>query len=58
MDSYNNQKSVFDRPQTSRVWWSNFAWFETWDEWFDYIHDEFKPNRIRYREAKLKKLGI
>ena len=32
--------------------------FDTWKEWFEHIADEYKPDRIKYRESKLKKLGI
>ena len=38
--------------------WSNFEFFDTWKEWFEHIVDEYKPDRIKYRESKLKKLGI
>lgn len=44
--SYYNQEQI------------NFEWFDTWKEWFEHIADEYKPDRIKYRESKLKKLGI
>ena len=37
---------------------SNGVFFDTWREWYEYILKEFKPDRIKYRELKLKKLGI
>ena len=38
--------------------WSNFEFFDTWKEWFEHIADEYKPDSVKYREYKLKKLGI
>lgn len=38
--------------------WSNYETFDTWEEWFDHITKEYKPDMVKYREAKLKKLGI
>ena len=38
--------------------WGNFEWFDTWEEWFENISKKFKPDMVKYREAKLKKIGI
>ena len=38
--------------------WYNYQIFDTWDEWFDHIKSEYKPNIVNYREDKLKALGI
>jgi hypothetical protein len=38
--------------------WSNYEFFDTWDEWCEYILKEYKPDMVKYRESKLKKLGI
>ena len=38
--------------------WATFVFFENWEEWFEYIHSEYKPDMAKYRESKLKKLGI
>jgi hypothetical protein len=53
--SYYNQEHMIGEEMDM---WANFEFFDTWEEWFEYIHAEYKPDRVRYRESKLKKLGI
>ncbi len=53
--SYYNQEHMIGEEMDM---WSNFEFFDTWEEWFEYIHTEYKPDKVRYRESKLKKLGI
>ena len=53
--SYYNQEHMLGEEMDM---WANFEFFDTWEEWFEYIHNEYKPDRVRYRESKLKKLGI
>ena len=55
--SYYNQEEML-REDDSMDMWSNFESFDTWKEWFEHIVDEYKPDRVKYRESKLKKLGI
>lgn len=55
--SYYNQEEML-REDDSMDMWSNFEFFDTWEEWFEHITTEYKPDRIKYRESKLKKLGI
>lgn len=55
--SYYNQEEML-REDDSMDMWSNFESFDTWKEWFEHIADEYKPDRVKYRESKLKKLGI
>ena len=55
--SYYNQEQMMEEKDRMNMW-SNFEWFDTWKEWFEHIVDEYKPDRIKYRESKLKKLGI
>ena len=38
--------------------WYNYKVFDTWEDWFDQIKDEYKPNKVTYRQDKLKVLGI
>jgi hypothetical protein len=38
--------------------WYNYKVFDTWKDWFDQIKDEYKPNKVTYRQDKLKVLGI
>ena len=54
-ESYYRQKSMI--PSTGNMW-ATFVFFENWEEWFEYIHSEYKPDMAKYRESKLKKLGI
>jgi len=55
--SYYNQEQMMKEKDRMDMW-SNFEFFDTWKEWFEHIADEYKPDRIKYRESKLKKLGI
>ena len=55
--SYYNQEEML-REDDSMDMWSNFESFDTWKEWFEHLADEYKPDRVKYREYKLKKLGI
>ena len=55
--SYYNQEQMLEDDDRLNMW-SNFEFFDTWKEWFEHIADEYKPDRIKYRESKLKKLGI
>ena len=54
--SYYNQEQMLEREDIDM--WSTISFFNTWEEWFDYIRVEYKPDKVRYRESKLKKLGI
>jgi hypothetical protein len=38
--------------------WSNYELFETIEEWFGFIKSKYKPDMIRFRELKFKKIGI
>lgn len=55
--SYYNQERMLEDDNLANMW-CNFEWFDTWEEWFEHIADEYKPDMVKYREAKLKKLGI
>ncbi len=55
--SYYNQEQMIDSEDRFNMW-SNFEFFDTWDEWHEYILREYKPDKVKYRESKLKKLGI
>ena len=55
--SYYNQEQMLEDDDRMNMW-SNFESFDTWKEWFEHIADEYKPDRVKYREYKLKKLGI
>ena len=55
--SYYNQEQMMEEKDRMNMW-SNFEFFDTWKEWFEHIDAEYKPDRIKYRESKLKKLGI
>jgi hypothetical protein len=55
--SYYNQEQMMEEKDRMNMW-SNFEFFDTWKEWFEHIADEYKPDRVKYRESKLKKLGI
>ena len=54
--SYYNQEMM--NGENDDFMWSTEEWFDTWEEWVDHIYSEYKPNIIKYRELKLKKLGI
>ncbi len=55
--SYYNQEQMMEEKDRMNMW-SNFEFFDSFQEWFEHIADEYKPDRIKYRESKLKKLGI
>jgi hypothetical protein len=55
--SYNNQIDYLLQDDEESLWYSPKV-FESWEEWFDYIKVEFKPNKSSYRNDKLKVLGI
>ena len=55
--SYYHQKQMLEEEDSSNIW-SNFDFFDTWDEWYDFVHTEYKPDRVKYRESKLKKIGL
>ncbi len=55
--SYYNQEQMLEEGDRLMMW-SNFVFFDTWNEWYEYILKEYKPDMVKYRECKLKKLGI
>ena len=55
--SYYNQEEML-REDDSMDMWSNFEWFENWEEWKQHILDTVKPNKAKLRELRVKKLGI
>ena len=55
--SYYNQESMLQEDDQKNMW-SNFDWFDTWEQWYEYIKKKYKPDMVKYRELKLKKLGI
>ncbi len=55
--SYYNQEQMLEEGDRLMMW-SNYEFFDTWDEWCEYILKEYKPDMVKYRESKLKKLGI
>jgi len=57
-ESYYGQKSMIREDIAAGNMWASFVFFENWEEWFEYIHSEYKPDMAKYRESKLKKLGI
>ena len=57
-ESYYRQKSMIREDIAAGNMWASFVFFENWEEWFEYIHSEYKPDMVKYRESKLKKLGI
>jgi hypothetical protein len=54
--SHTHQEFMLD--QNDLEMWSNEEFFDTWKEWYEYILKEYKPDMVKYRELKLKKLGI
>jgi hypothetical protein len=54
--SYYNQEQMMDDNRMNM--WSNFEFFDTWEEWFEHIVVEYKPDMVKYRESKLRELGI
>lgn len=55
--SYYNQEEMRKEEDDAHMW-SNFEWFDTWDEWRQHILDTVQPNRAKLRELRVKKLGI
>jgi hypothetical protein len=55
--SYYNQEQMLKEEDRMNMW-ANYEFFDTWKEWFEFIHTEYKPDLVKYRESKLKKLGI
>lgn len=53
--SYYNQE---EKEEIDAHMWSNFEWFDTWDEWKQHILDTVKPNKAKLRELRVKKLGL
>lgn len=45
------------RNKDNDYWYSDEV-FDTWNEWFDYIKTTFETNKVKFREDKLKVLGI
>lgn len=56
--SYVSQKDMFESYSDLSKAWASFDFFDSWDKWFDYIRTEFKIDKAKYRELKLKKLGV
>jgi hypothetical protein len=56
---YSNQVDYLSQDMEIREsMWYNYKVFDTWEDWFDQIKDEYKPNKVSYREDKLKVLGL
>jgi hypothetical protein len=56
---YSNQLDYLSHDIEIREYlWYSYKVFDIWEEWFDYIKVEFKPNKVTYRQDKLKILGI
>ena len=56
---YSNQLDYLSHSIEIRDYmWYSYKVFDIWEEWFDYIKVEFKPNKVTYRQDKLKILGI
>jgi hypothetical protein len=55
--SYYNQEEMRKEEDDAHMW-SNFEWFDTWDEWRQHILDTVQPNRAKLRELRVKKLGL
>jgi hypothetical protein len=54
--SYYNQENLL--KDDSLNMWSNYEFFENWEEWKQHILDTIKPNKAKLRELRVKKLGI
>jgi hypothetical protein len=54
--SYYNQENML--KDDSLNMWSNYEFFENWEEWKQHILDTIKPNKAKLRELRVKKLGI
>lgn len=55
--SYYNQEEMLKLEEDLHMW-SNFEWFDTWEEWKQHILDTVKPNKAKLRELRVKKLGL
>jgi hypothetical protein len=56
---YSNQVDYLSQDMEIREsMWYNYKVFDTWEDWFNQIKDEYKPNKVSYREDKLKVLGL
>lgn len=55
--SYYNQEEMLKLEEDLHMW-SNFEWFDTWEEWRQHILDTVKPNKVKLRELRVKKLGL
>ena len=38
--------------------WSSYELFESTEEWVDFIKSKYKPDMVKFRELKFKKIGI
>jgi len=57
--AYSNQLDYLSNSIEIRdALWYTYKVFDNWEDWFDYIKVEFKPNKSSYRNDKLKILGI
>ena len=54
--SYYNQENML--KDDSLNMWSNYEFFENWEEWKQHILETVKPNKAKLRELRVKKLGI
>lgn len=56
---YSNQVDYlsYDKGIRESMWYSHKV-FDNWEDWFNQIKDEYKPNKVTYRQDKLKVLGI
>ena len=52
-----NIQSDFMKNKKENLWYSSTV-FENWEEWFNYIKSEYKPNKSNLRNDRLKLLGI
>lgn len=41
-----------------KYYWYTSPVFENWEEWFNYINEEYEPNKAGLRNDRLKLLGI
>lgn len=56
---YSNQVDYLSQDIEIRsAFWYSYKVFDTWEDWFDQIKDKYKPNKVTYRQDKLKVLGI
>ena len=38
--------------------WYSVPVFDSWEDWYEYIKEEYKPNKVNLRNDRLKLLGI